>query len=359
MAQYADCEATRYCILTAMWEIKQLERWKRFFDCSLNHLREKNTTSASRFEFFKKCCLDLGREEGHPEERSILMDAVWRDASALGAMQKGFKDTEEVAISLGVFSDAKESCGFYFGVADSSNAKESSQSSSSIPHLSKSVMSDPEAPSTSDLEVPYTSDSEIPFPMEDSSDIECCFAMRNNQGRKSMKKPLKGSGLNPCLQPDMSQLGIPSEFMHDPTQIPESAMSAFQEELDYYNFKARGLGGHLDSSETEPEDPKSLDGQGESWAPTTSAEKKEVEVWKAKMKAWRMGKAVIKQQIARTLPDSLFTQIKQPKMAHEIFRHLAKLFEQQSRVVAVEILRKMQNLHCREREDVHKHFDTL
>ncbi|KAI6118589.1 hypothetical protein EDD17DRAFT_1760003 [Pisolithus thermaeus] len=172
MAQYADCEATRYCILTAMWEIKQLERWKRFFDCSLNHLREKNTTSASRFEFFKKCCLDLGREEGHPEERSILMDAVWRDASALGAMQKGFKDTEEVAISLGVFSDAKESCGFYFGVADSSNAKESSQSSSSIPHLSKSVTSDPEAPSTSDLEVPYTSDSEIPFPMEDSSDIE-------------------------------------------------------------------------------------------------------------------------------------------------------------------------------------------
>ncbi|KAI6118626.1 hypothetical protein EV401DRAFT_2072038 [Pisolithus croceorrhizus] len=222
MAQYADCEATCYHILTVI---------------------EKNTTSASRFKFFKKCCLDLSGEEGHPEERSILMDTAWRDASALGAMQKEFKDAEEVAISLGVFGDAKESCGFYFGVADSSDAKESSWSSSGIPHLSKSVTSDPEAPSTSDLEVPYTSNSKIPytsnskipFPTEDSSDIECCFVMRNNQGRKSMKKPSKGSGLNPCLQPDMSQLGIPSEFTHDPTQIPESAMSAFQEELNYYN----------------------------------------------------------------------------------------------------------------------------
>ncbi|KIK24483.1 hypothetical protein PISMIDRAFT_678088 [Pisolithus microcarpus 441] len=37
---------------------------------------------------------------------------------------------------------------------------------------------------------------------------------------------------------------------------------------------------------TEPGDPKSLTGQGESWAPTMSAEKKEVEVWKAKMKTW-------------------------------------------------------------------------
>ncbi|KAI6163168.1 hypothetical protein EDD17DRAFT_1571618 [Pisolithus thermaeus] len=59
--------------------------------------------------------------------------------------------------------------------------------------------------------------------------------MRSNRGRKNMKKPSKGSGLNPCMQSDMSQLGIPSEFTRDPTHIPESAMSAFQEELDYYN----------------------------------------------------------------------------------------------------------------------------
>ncbi|KAI5984293.1 hypothetical protein EDD15DRAFT_2375327 [Pisolithus albus] len=134
MAQYADCEATRYRILTATWEIERLDRWKRFFDRSLNHLREKNSTSASRFEFFKKCCLDLGGEEGHPEERSILMDAARRDASALGAMQKEFKDAEEVAISLGIFGDSEESGGFYFGVADSTDADESSRSSSGTRH---------------------------------------------------------------------------------------------------------------------------------------------------------------------------------------------------------------------------------
>ncbi|KIK11367.1 hypothetical protein PISMIDRAFT_122819 [Pisolithus microcarpus 441] len=65
-----------------------------------------------------------------------------------------------------------------------------------------------------------------------------------------------------------------------------------------WSVEARGLGGHLDGLETEPEDRKSLTGRGESWAPTTSAEKKE---------------------IAGTLPDTLFTQIKRLKSAYEIF----------------------------------------
>ncbi|KAI5981098.1 hypothetical protein EDD15DRAFT_2204558 [Pisolithus albus] len=253
MAQYADCEATRYRILTATWEIERLERWKRFFDRSLNHLKEKNTTSVSRFEFFKKCCLDLGGDEGRPEERSVLMEATQRDASALGVMQKEFKDAEEVAISLGVFDDTEESRGFYFGVADSSDAEESNRSSSGIPYGSFSAASDPEAPPPSDPEIPYSSDPEVPFPTGDSSDVEwfqmrkqasrltTCLkpAMRSNRGRKlqSMQKPPKGSGLNPCLQPDTSQLGIPSEFTQDPMAIPQPALNVLQEEIDGYNHE--------------------------------------------------------------------------------------------------------------------------
>ncbi|KAI6114187.1 hypothetical protein F5141DRAFT_1062673 [Pisolithus sp. B1] len=168
----ADGGAGKVFLVTTPFDRRYKEKHGPNGTRSLAFTREKNTTSTSRFKFFKKCCLDLGGEEGCPEERSILMDTAWRDASALGAMQKEFKDAEEVTISLGVFSDAEESHGFYFGVVDSSNAEESSWSSSGIPHFSKSVTSDPEAPSTSDLEVPYTSNSEIPFPMEDSSDVE-------------------------------------------------------------------------------------------------------------------------------------------------------------------------------------------
>ncbi|KAI6003491.1 hypothetical protein F5J12DRAFT_838219 [Pisolithus orientalis] len=159
MAQYADCEATRYRIIAATWEIERLERWKRFFDRSLNYLQEKNTTSVSRFEFFKKCCLDLGG----------------RDAAALGAMQKDFKDTEEVAISLGVLDESEESQSFYFGVTDSGDTEDSNPSDTEIP--GPPPTSDPPAPPTSDPEVPYTSDLEgILFPTEDS-ECNCITAL--------------------------------------------------------------------------------------------------------------------------------------------------------------------------------------
>ncbi|KAI5995793.1 hypothetical protein F5J12DRAFT_855012, partial [Pisolithus orientalis] len=164
MAQYADCEATRYRIITATWEIERLERWKCFFDRSLNYLQEKNTTSVSRFEFFKKCCLDLGGVEGRPEERDILMEALQRDAAALGAMQKDFKDTEEVAISLGVLDESEESQSFYFGVADSGDTEDSNPSDTEIPlYPSDPATSDPEAPPTSDPPAPPTSDPEVPY----------------------------------------------------------------------------------------------------------------------------------------------------------------------------------------------------
>ncbi|KAI6006082.1 hypothetical protein EDD15DRAFT_2191376 [Pisolithus albus] len=71
-----------------------------------------------------------------------------------------------------------------------------------------------------------------------------CFEMRNDQGRKNMKKPSEGSGLNPCLQSDMSQLGI-----------PKSAMSAFQKELDYYNCERDQAVNTLINGQSVPRDP--------------------------------------------------------------------------------------------------------
>ncbi|KAI6113504.1 hypothetical protein EV401DRAFT_2198684 [Pisolithus croceorrhizus] len=182
-----------------------------FFDHSLSQPQREEYYLSVEIQIFKKCCLDLGGDEGHPEERRFLMESTQRDASALGVMQKEFKDAEEVAISLGVFNDSEESHGSYFG----------------DPYLSHSAASDPEVPPTSDPEIPYTSDAKVPFPTEDSSDIECGM-MRSNRGRKSMKKLPKGSGLNPCLQLGTSQLGIPSKKDLTVTtlrQVPRTTMA--------------------------------------------------------------------------------------------------------------------------------------
>ncbi|KAG6327849.1 hypothetical protein ID866_11240 [Astraeus odoratus] len=133
---------------------------------------------------------------------------------------------------------------------------------------------------------------------------------------------------------------------------------AYKERL-LLSLDTRELKGHVDGSETKPVDPKSLEGRGKDWVPLTKDEKREVNTWRDEMKTWRRGEAVVKQQIAGTIPDTLFMQVKQFEMAYEIFGHLAKLFQKRSRVVAVEILRKMQNLRCREKDDVRSHFDKL
>ena len=59
----------------------------------------------------------------------------------------------------------------------------------------------------------------------------------------------------------------------------------------------------------------------------TSDEVKELAAYKTAMKEWRMGEAVVKQQIAGTIPDSLFIQIKGLETAKDIFAHLLNLFE--------------------------------
>ncbi|KAG2140250.1 uncharacterized protein EDB93DRAFT_1040230, partial [Suillus bovinus] len=50
--------------------------------------------------------------------------------------------------------------------------------------------------------------------------------------------------------------------------------------------------------------------------------------YKTELKDWRMGQAITKQQIAGTIPDSLFIQIKGLATVKEIFTHLSSLFEQ-------------------------------
>ncbi|KIJ08559.1 hypothetical protein PAXINDRAFT_40967, partial [Paxillus involutus ATCC 200175] len=132
----------------------------------------------------------------------------------------------------------------------------------------------------------------------------------------------------------------------------------YKERLQW-SIDARGLVGHLDGTETMPVNPATLAGRGKSWTPGTADELLEVEGYHKALKEWRIGEAVVKQQIAGTIPDILFLQVKSLATANSIFTYLVKLFEQRSRIVSVEILRKMQALRCNEKGNVREHFDKL
>jgi len=105
-----------------------------------------------------------------------------------------------------------------------------------------------------------------------------------------------------------------------------------------WSIDARGLLSHLDGTEKKPVDPSMLTGRGASWVPSMPDEMKEIVVYNSANKEWRMGEAVVKQQIASTIPDTLFIQIKGLATAKEIFMYLANMFEQRSRIVSVELL---------------------
>jgi len=91
----------------------------------------------------------------------------------------------------------------------------------------------------------------------------------------------------------------------------------------------------------------------------TVEEERKLEVWKKELRAWKLGEAVVKQQIAATIPDSLFMKIRTKGTVREIWEALKKDFQNKSRMVSVDLQQRLHQQHCPEKGDVRLHFDTL
>ena len=101
-----------------------------------------------------------------------------------------------------------------------------------------------------------------------------------------------------------------------------------------WSINARGLLKHVDGSGVEPKSPvvckmvtqKKGDSVGDPAvdemetveAPLSKGDEKKEEEWLKKLKVWKQGEAVVKQQIAATIPNSLFMKIRGKSSALEI-----------------------------------------
>jgi len=88
----------------------------------------------------------------------------------------------------------------------------------------------------------------------------------------------------------------------------------------------------------------------------TAEDERKLEVWKEKLCVWKLGEAVVKQQIAATIPDSLFMKIRTKGTAHEIWEALTKDFQNKSWMVSVDLRRRLQQQCCAEKGDIRSHF---
>jgi hypothetical protein len=132
---------------------------------------------------------------------------------------------------------------------------------------------------------------------------------------------------------------------------------------------ARGILDHIDGTGTEPAKPadpvpasKGTEVQPSTATLTTDqvAEKARLETeWKQDVKEWKQGEAITKQQIASCIPDSLFMKVRAKGTAHEIWTELGKHFEKRSRMVSIDLRRRLQELRCPEKGSIVDHFATL
>ena len=126
---------------------------------------------------------------------------------------------------------------------------------------------------------------------------------------------------------------------------------------------ARGLLGHVDGTGGEPRKPpvkqvKTTGDDGKVSEEDDPTDEK-LTAWEDKLKVWRQGEAVVKQQIAATIPDSLFMKIRGKGSAREIWEAIAADFQNKSRLVSVDLRRRLQQLRCPEKGDVRAHFTSL
>lgn len=83
------------------------------------------------------------------------------------------------------------------------------------------------------------------------------------------------------------------------------------------------------------------------------------EAYLAKLATWKKSEAVIKQLIASTIPDSLFMKVRAKGTAREIWAALAAEFERRSRMISLDLRRRLQEQRCGEKADVRAHFAKL
>lgn len=119
---------------------------------------------------------------------------------------------------------------------------------------------------------------------------------------------------------------------------------------------ARGLYEHLAGKAKKPDDPVVRSGPPET---LTEEEQKIIDTHNKDLREWTTNEAIVWQQIASTIPDSLFLKIKGKETVKEAWDLLKSDYEKRSKMFMVDLRRRIQDQKCDEGGDVRTHFDTI
>ena len=119
------------------------------------------------------------------------------------------------------------------------------------------------------------------------------------------------------------------EFLRIPKLDVSGSNWVIFKERFLWALDARGILDHVDETGMEPVDPIPADVRT-SGEKLSEEQKVLVNEWTKELKEWKQGDAIAKQQIASSIPDSLFMKIHSKLTARKIWAELESHFQNRS-----------------------------
>ena len=151
-------------------------------------------------------------------------------------------------------------------------------------------------------------------------------------------------------------LKLGNDFLHVP-RLPTDGKGfiVWKERLEL-SIWARGLYGHLDGTVTRPDAP--LLRLAGSTALTTE-QVSTFEKYAKDISQYSQEQAIVFQQMASTISDSLYLKIKGKLTVKEAWKVLKADFKRWSRMITIELWKKLQDTCCIENRNICTHFNNI
>ena len=133
-----------------------------------------------------------------------------------------------------------------------------------------------------------------------------------------------------CLHKMSASTKLGDEFLHTPNLDVSGSNWVIFKDCFIWALNAHGILDHVNGTGNELANPISEEDQNKAKGVLTTEQIKLKMEWKKDTKEWRQGEAVAKQQIASSIPDSLFMKVQGKGTAYEIWTELRRHFEKRS-----------------------------
>ena len=147
-----------------------------------------------------------------------------------------------------------------------------------------------------------------------------------------------------------------NNFLHIPRLLTNGRGFVVWKERLKLLIQARGLYGHLDGTTTRPDDPLTrLVGS----KTLTVEEVSSVDTYTKELNQYLQEQAIVFQQIASTILDSLYLKIKGKSTVKEAWYALKTEFKSCSCMITIELQRQLYDIYCTKSGNICAHFYNI